>query len=414
MKAFFAVLLAGCALGCATTPAATGAAAKTPRGSEPEIQVPRTVITPQGASNIPELLRDAAALAEQQRWAEAAVAYDRVYKLDTEGTSADEALWGAANAHDRANDLDAAANRFDLLAKHEGQTPRGTQALVRAMRLHVFLGRFETAGNNAELLLKRLDDLNDLAKISVYGARALALLDKDQDEQASTHIERARDIIDRNRLDMASPLERDVAQLYYALGELRRTRAQRITFEPLPPNFPQLLEARCQLLLDAQSAYSDTMRAHDAHWSAMAGYRVAELYQSLHTDLLAVKPPPSADTERKRQLWEGAVRTRYAILLSKAKGIAEHTVAMAERVGEKSDWVERTRATLKSIDQAIKDEEALLAKLQYTKADYDAYIAEQEAAANGKPPKPVTKPAPAKPASPKPAAAPKPAAPAKP
>ena len=129
------------------------------------------------------------------------------------------------------------------------------------------------------------------------------------------------------------------------------------------------------------------MRAYDAHWSAMAGYRTAELYQRLHRDLLAVKPPPSADTERKRQLFEGAVRTRYAVLLTKAKGMAQHTLAMAERTGESSEWVERTRQALKSIDQGITDEEAALAKLPYTKADFEAYFAQMDA--------PAAKPAPA-------------------
>jgi len=150
-----------------------------------------------------------------------------------------------------------------------------------------------------------------------------------------------------------------------------------------PPSFGAVLEQRCQLLLDAQSAYSDSMRAYDAHWSAMAGFRTAELYQRLHQDLLSVRPPPSADTERKRQLFEGAVRTRYAILLTKAKGMAEHTLAMAERTGEHSQWVERTREALKSIDQGIADESAALAQLPYTKQDFEAYFAQMDAAASG-------------------------------
>jgi hypothetical protein len=153
----------------------------------------------------------------------------------------------------------------------------------------------------------------------------------------------------------------------------------------MPPNFGAVLEARCQLLLDAQSAYSDSMRAYDAHWSAMAGFRTSELYQKLHRDLLAVQPPPSADTERKRQLFEGAVRTRYAILLAKAKGMAEHTLAMAERTGEHSAWVDRTRAALKAIDQSIRDEESALAKLPYTKQDFEAYFAQMDQAAAAKP-----------------------------
>jgi len=255
--------------------------------------------------------------------------------------------------------------------------------MVRVTRLLVFLGRFEPAGVYAERLLKQLDQLGDFDRIAVLSARALGAIYAGEEQQASYFIEKARDIVESRQLDAAGRVPRDLAQLYYALGESRRVKAERIVFVPTPPNFGAALEQRCQLLLDAQSAYSDAMRAYDAHWSAMAGFRTSELYQKLHQDLLAVTPPPSADTDRKRQLFEGAVRTRYSILLTKAKGMAEHTLAMAERTGEHSEWVERTRQSLDSINRAIADEEAALAKLPYTRQDFEAYFAQMEAAAKG-------------------------------
>jgi len=261
--------------------------------------------------------------------------------------------------------------------------------MVRATRLLVFLGRFAPAGLYAERLLKKPEQLSDFDRIAVFSARALALIERGEDQQASYFIEKGRDIIDAKQLDAAGRVPRDLAQLYYALGEYRRVRAERVVFQPMPPNFGAVLEERCQLLLDAQSAYGDSMRAYDAHWSAMAGFRTVELYERLHQDLLAVQPPPSADTELKRQLFDGAVRTRYAILLTKAKAMAEHTLTMAERTGEHSEWVERTRVALKSIDERIAAEDATLAKLPYTRADFEAYLAQMEAAATGPTSKPT-------------------------
>jgi hypothetical protein len=373
--------------GCAATPGA-GAQGPEKTGAHSEVEVPRTVITPDDASSVPELLRDAARLAEQKRWREAAAAYDRAYRLEPEGASGDVAVWGAANAYDQAGDNEAALARYELLAQRDPDAPQGLASRVRALRLLVYLGRFQAAGAHAERLSKELDALNELGRIAVFGARALALLERGDDQQASYYIEKGRDIAEANKLDEATPLPRDLAQLYYALGELRRVRADRIKFAPLPPAFGSVLEARCVLLLDAQSAYSDTMRANDAHWSAMAGFRVAELYSDLHRDLLAVGAPASADTERKRQLFEGAVRTRYAILLTKAKGMAEHTLAMAARTGESSEWVDRTRQALTAIERGIAEEQAALAKLPYTRQDFEAYFAQMEAAA-ASPPKPA-------------------------
>ena len=95
----------------------------------------------------------------------------------------------------------------------------------------------------------------------------------------------------------------------------------------------------------------------------------------------------TAVSERDKQLYEGAVRTRYAILLTKAKAMAEHTLTMATRTGENSEWVERTRQALKAIDEGIAAEEAALAKLPYPRADFDAYFAQMEAAAKPTAPK---------------------------
>jgi tetratricopeptide (TPR) repeat protein len=375
-----ALALGGCGAARAERPANL-ALPQAQNDAAPSVEVPRTIVTPGKVSSIDQLLREADDLARAQRWDEAAAAYERAYALESEGTAGADALWGAADAHDRAGHLERAAARYELVVQHEPESARGREAMLRATRLLVFLGRFAKAGLYAERLLHRAEPLGDFERIAVFSARSLALIEQGNDQQASYFIEKARDIIDARQLDAAGRVPRDLAQLYYALGELRRVRAERITFEPMPPNFGAVLEQRCQLLLDAQSAYSDTMRAYDAHWSAMAGFRTAELYQRLHTDLLAVQPPASADTERKRQLFEGAVRTRYAILLTKAKGMAEHTLAMSERTGEHSEWVDRTRNALANIDERIAAENATLARLPYTRQDFEAYLAEMEAAA---------------------------------
>ena len=85
-----------------------------------------------------------------------------------------------------------------------------------------------------------------------YSGKALALVASSEPDAAAYFIEKGREAVETARLDTAGQLPRDLAQLYFALGELRRIRAERIDFDPMPPNFLQSLEQRCQLLLDAQ------------------------------------------------------------------------------------------------------------------------------------------------------------------
>jgi hypothetical protein len=164
-------------------------------------------------------------------------------------------------------------------------------------------------------------------------------------------------------------LPRDLALVYFALGEVRRVRAERLNFRPVPPNFVAVLEQRCEFMLQAQSAYSDVMRAYDAHWSAMAGYRVGELYQRLHADLMQIPAPASAESVSKRQLFEGAMRLRYSILLSKGLAMMDHTLAMAERTGEASVWVSHTRRAKVELERAVRAEQAAIDQLPYRRDD---------------------------------------------
>ncbi len=83
---------------------------------------------------------------------------------------------------------------------------------------------------------------------------------------------------------------------------------------------------------------------------------------------------PKAKTDAQRQLVEGAMRLRYAVLLTKAKAMMEHTVGMARRTGENSNWVERADQARLDIEKAEAAEQAAIDKLPYTRAELQAAL----------------------------------------
>jgi hypothetical protein len=192
-------------------------------------------------------------------------------------------------------------------------------------------------------------------------------IERGDDNLAEQFVSRARAVIDEHQLDVPGRIHRDLAVVYFALGEVRRLRSARLRFVPMPTNFSEVLEQRCQLILDAQSAYSDAMRAYDAHWSTMAGFRVGELYSSLHTDVMQMVEQRPIENASRRQLFEGAMRLRYAVLVQKARNMLTHTLDMAERLGEKSEWVERVRATLLELTKRNQAEDEAIQRLPYSR-----------------------------------------------
>jgi tetratricopeptide (TPR) repeat protein len=335
------------------------------------VNVSRTVVTPNDATSVDEMFARARADFAERRFDAAARGFDRIVELDPTGPHANDALFQGAAARDEMGDLDGAAKRYEEVARRAPSDPLAKDALVRAVRVLAYLERWTEVGRASDALLARANELSPVERIVAYGGKALSLVFSDNPDSAEYFISKGRDVVDAERLDAAGAVPRDLAELYFALGELRRIRGERIHFDPVPANFAQVLEQRCQLLLDAQSAYSDTMRAYDAHWSAMAGYRVGELYEKLHEELMRIPPPAKAATSARAQLFEGAMRLRYSVLLDKGLAMMEHTLAMAERTGERSEWVLRAAEAKRAIEVAKRQEQEALDRLPYTRADLE-------------------------------------------
>jgi len=361
----FAFIVGACA-----PPRAAESASPAPTRS---VDVPRVVVTPDRATSLDELFAEAAAAAEKGDLAGAARGFDRVEALEPRGALAGEALFQSGYAHDLLGHHREALERFRRLVEQHPGHARARHATLRAVRLLNYLEDFTWAGRYADRLLAA-SDLRPFEAVVAYSGKALAAVNEGDDLRASAYVERGRDVVERERLDLAGRLPIDLAPLYFALGEVHRVRAERLRFTPLPPDFSVALERRCQLILDAQRAYSDTWRAYDAHWSTLAGYRLASMYESLHRELVAIPPPAPADTKARQDLFEAAMRFRYAVLLEKARSMLEHTVAMAVREGERSAWVERAQQSLLDIRAAESAEQAALDRLPYSRADLEEVL----------------------------------------
>lgn len=355
------------AIACGGTPGRQQGEPRSAAEAEPErVVVPRLVITADDASSIPELMRFASDNERVGRHAEAASAYDRAAEHADADTAATALHRGGIN-HDLAGHYQLAAERFEQLVAKYPEHRLARDGALRGMRLLAHTESWKRLGALADGFLDRYGDLRPFEQIVAHSSKSLSLVAAGDDERASYHVEKARGIAEREQLTAAGKLPKDLALMFFALGELRRLRSERITFVPMPRNFAIELERRCQLLLDAQSAYSDAMRAYDAHWSAMSGFRVGELYQKLHRDLMKVEAP-TAETEKQRQLFEGAMRLRYSILLDKGVKMMDHTLAMAARTGLDSVWVDKTRKARADLEAARKREQKALDALPYSRA----------------------------------------------
>ena len=165
-----------------------------------------------------------------------------------------------------------------------------------------------------------------------------------------------------------------IAQLRFANGEVKRLESEQIKFDPLPADFPTAIEARCTGLLLAQWEYAEAVHAADPHWATMAGYRVGEMYRTLHADLIAIKPPKTANTEHLRQEFYAFMHIRYRVLLDKGMKQLDETLKFAERNNDTSVWIKRAKEAQHEMQVALDDEKAQIATFPFTEAEVEASL----------------------------------------
>src|SRR5205085_10971609 len=108
------------------------------------------------------------------------------------------------------------------------------------------------------------------------------------------------------------------------------------------------LETKAQFLLSAQGHYLRAIRKGDGEWATAAGYRIGELYEEFHDQLLHAPLPPALD-EGQRAVYQEDLRKKVRNLIGKAIRIYEETLSTAQRVGAQNSYVEKTGQALERL-----------------------------------------------------------------
>jgi tetratricopeptide (TPR) repeat protein len=144
------------------------------------------------------------------------------------------------------------------------------------------------------------------------------------------------------------------AQAQFFLGEVYRLHCEAVTFDPeaKADQLSQTLEYKAELLLSSQGHYLRAIKAGNGYWATAAGERIGNLYEVLHTQMME-SPVPGELNGEEAEVYRQELRRRIRILLTKAIGVYETTVATAERIGSGGPFVDRARASLERMKQQL-------------------------------------------------------------
>jgi hypothetical protein len=341
----------------------------------PLVVADRQIITPDAGSTIRELRRRGELALREQSWRDAADAFQTLIAAARVADDPAMSLYllDLGLAEEGLGDRVRARDSYAEVAQRFAASTDGRTALLRVIALDDYLEDWAPLGIAGATLLARTD-LDEVDRLTGVGARALSRVEAGDDASAMRDIQEGLDVVDRIGLGATGRLPNGAAQLRFALAEVRRVRSERVALFPVTSDFLSKIEARCQGLLDAQSAYADAMRAMEPHWTAVGALRIGVMYEKLHQDLMAIPPTPQAKTHAQQDLFFAMMHVRYRVLLEKGLEMMKRTAALANQSTDLGPWVERAKAAELEMEKAIEEEKAAIAKLPYTEETIQAAL----------------------------------------
>lgn len=279
------------------------------------------------------------------------------------------ATYGLGIALDALGERERARDMLAIVAREADDPVQARGSLDRLLNVLVYLEAWNDLREWSEKLLVRTD-LEPIDTMTAFGARALARVELGDVEGASRDIQKGLDVVDEQRVGSGGAMPIAAAQLRFALGEVRRIDSEKILLQPVTDDFVARISARCEALLMAQSAYADAMRSEDPHWATMAGYRVGQMYRTLHRELMTI-PPDRAKSDHQKQVFYGIMHVRYRALLDKGIEMLRRTLVTADRIGDTTPWVARAKADKAEMEAALDEEKKTLATFPFTEAEIE-------------------------------------------
>jgi tetratricopeptide (TPR) repeat protein len=331
---------------------------------------PNQIIGPRVEGTARELRAKGERAILAQEWGEAIDAFEALLAGDPAAADDPQVLYDLALAYEGMGQREKARARYREVSRRFPSDASARSALIREVSLDAYLEDWPALGEVADVILARRP-LEPADRMLGLGARGLSRIQAGDESGASRDITDGLDLVDETGLGKTGQLPVAAAMLEFSHGELRKYRSEKIVMNPPGPDFVQRLELRCQGLLDAQRAYAEAVRSVDPHWAAMSGYRVGEMYQRLHHDLMLIPPTDKAKTERDKQLFYGIMHVRYRVLLEKGLQMMEQTLSLGERTGVASAWMRRAETAKADIQAKLEEERATIKSFPFTEAELE-------------------------------------------
>ncbi len=338
-------------VGCATAPPP---AAEGPRVSMEPFVVrsapdPLTGLEGYDAADLFEFGRSSF---EAEAYAQAAQLYEKLLAEFPNAALVPLAAYNAGLAYERLEEWPSAVLRFSQAL--EWAEENGDLHVDAHYNLARAYGKLEDWKQVADTFwaVRQLDvELAPMDELEARVGTGIGLFMQGDVATAEREFLRALDFLEKHPRREFLPSQYFEAQARFYVGEIQARDFEGVGLQP-PDEVKDWaawmgkeLERKCEILLQAQNRFIRTIRVGHRGWATAAGFRIGALYERLYEQLMAVPVPPELD-DAAASIYREELKARVGVLVRKAIRVYEANQSMAERIGERNEWVERTAAAL--------------------------------------------------------------------
>jgi tetratricopeptide (TPR) repeat protein len=279
----------------------------------------------------------------------AALHFDRLWQSFPASAERLPALWNAALADERLGRFSEALERFSRYLADKDEVDGQFHAALCEYKL----GKLDEAARRLEKLAAR-PGLSLQRKGEALIQQGVCRIEGGQRAEGERLLRASLQIFEKEIVDEGVDPSLP-AQAEFWLGEAYRGYVRDLKLDPVAMDEKQLgdaLESKAEFLLSAQGHYLRSIRKGDGEWATAAGFRIGELYEEFHDELVGA-PLPRGLTEEQRGLYQEELGKKVRNLISKAIRIYEQTLSTAQRVGAKNSYVERTEQALERLRKLL-------------------------------------------------------------
>ena len=286
-------------------------------------------------------------------YARAVKVYDKLVAEFPASEHVPLALYNAGLSHEKLDDYAAAAAAYQQIIDEHAEVK---DTLRDAHFRKAFaMGKLERWVEVADTFwaARQLDNLTVMDELEARVGQGVGMFMQGDYATAEHEFRAALNFHREKEAGEFLPAEYWVGQARFYLGEIyaREMEALTLTAPTADPNgdwvamMGKELEKKCELLLRAQNNFIRTIRVGHHGWATAAGYRIGSLYEKLHDDLMSVPVPPDL-TEEQQGIYRDEVKERVRVLVMKAVKVYQMSLEMADRIGQKNEWVTKTSESL--------------------------------------------------------------------